>query len=213
MDASRARRILIISLLFVAFSLHDKYKEEILIQSIFRDINSTKVSAQPARNSSLSLEALITPIHQNFQLPGNEPFVLLHVGPHKTGTTSMQKFLYKAMTTNQLFIDMDFIRIPTFDDMPGAFGAEGGYMLNLAHCCIRKWRKDGGQMNLAMCNRFRKHFKPFVAKSYNQSKNLVIIAEDFDRTTLDFERIRWYLKPYTRCVLGVYLNMEKKFES
>ncbi|KAL7468822.1 hypothetical protein ACHAXS_009061 [Conticribra weissflogii] len=49
-----------------------------------------------------------------------------------------------------------------------------------------------------MCNRIRKTFPPFLEKSYNASQNVIIVAEDLDRPTVDFNRIRYYLKPYTR---------------
>ena len=92
-----------------------------------------------------------------------EPYVLLHVGPHKTGTTSIQKFLYNSLRNNATYLEDDKFAIPTFDDLPGIFGHEGP-MLNFAHCMLENYAHDGGQMNIAFCNRLRKAFPPFLQK-------------------------------------------------
>ena len=48
-----------------------------------------------------------------------EPYVMLHVGPHKTGTTAIQSFIYQALYKNETFLGDDNWSIPTWDDMPG----------------------------------------------------------------------------------------------
>ncbi|KAL7535552.1 hypothetical protein ACHAXR_008534 [Thalassiosira sp. AJA248-18] len=136
----------------------------------------------------------------------NEPYVLLHAGPHKTGefsdcvtgTTSIQSFLYRnSLWRNATYLREDKLGIPTEDDLPGIFGNIGP-MLNFAHCMIKELRKDGGQMNSAYCNRLRFAFPPFLQKQYNQSNHVLIVAEDLDRLAIDMSRIQYYLKPYRR---------------
>ena len=128
----------------------------------------------------------------------NEPYVLMHAGPHKTGTTTIQSFLYRtALWRNASYLQQDKFAIPTFLELPGAFG-DIGCMLNFAHCMIRGFAKEGGQMNVAMCNRLRKTFPPFLRKHYNQSQHVLLVAEDLDRMTIDHTRMQFYLKPYRR---------------
>lgn len=75
----------------------------------------------------------------------------------------------------------------------GEFGKEGAG-LNFAHCQIRNYVKDGGQMNTHRCNMIRLHHLPkFVGKSYNASRNILIVAEDLDRRTVDYQRMQYYL--------------------
>mmetsp|Transcript_7788 Transcript_7788/g.16786 ORF Transcript_7788/g.16786 Transcript_7788/m.16786 type:complete len:470 (-) Transcript_7788:27-1436(-) len=134
--------------------------------------------------------------NNNNQQQSNEPYVLLHIGPHKTGTTTLQNFLVSAHSKDLPFLKADNLVIPSEEDLPGTFHKMP--MLNFAHCMLKNYKKDGGQLNVGMCNRIRKTFPPFLEKSYNASKNVIIVAEDLDRPTVDFDRIRYYLKPYTR---------------
>mmetsp|Transcript_6000 Transcript_6000/g.10353 ORF Transcript_6000/g.10353 Transcript_6000/m.10353 type:complete len:525 (+) Transcript_6000:131-1705(+) len=128
----------------------------------------------------------------------SEPYVLLHAGPHKTGTTSIQSFLYHSLWKNATFLDEDNFAIPTFDELPGRFG-EIGPMLNFAHCMIANLVRDGGQMNMAMCNKLRfGTFPHFLEKHHNQSHHVLIVAEDLDRVTIDHKRMLYYLRPYRR---------------
>ena len=129
-----------------------------------------------------------------------EPYVLLHAGPHKTGTTSIQSFLYTSLFNNATYLQQDKFAIPTFDDLPGIFGGDGP-MLNFAHCMLKDFAKDGGQMNVGMCNKLRgdkSPFPKFLQKHYNQSHHVLLVAEDLDRLTIDHGRIQYYLQPYRR---------------
>ncbi|KAL9183426.1 hypothetical protein ACHAXT_004282 [Thalassiosira profunda] len=127
----------------------------------------------------------------------NEPYVLIHAGPHKTGTTLIQSFLYHSLWKEEPFLQEDKFAIPTFEDLPGVFG-DTGPMLNYAHCMISGYVKEGGQMNVAFCNRLRKAFPPFLQTIYNASQHTFIIAEDLDRLTIDHGRMQYYLRPYRR---------------
>ena len=129
-----------------------------------------------------------------------EPYVLLHAGPHKTGTTSIQSFLYTSLFNNATYLQQDKFAIPTFDDLPGIFGGDGP-MLNFAHCMLKDFAKDGGQMNVGMCNKLRgdkSPFPKFLKKHCNQSHHVLLVAEDLDRLTIDHGRIQYYLQPYRR---------------
>ena len=155
-----------------------------------------------------------------------EPYVLLHAGPHKTGTTSIQNFLYNSLSKNAAYLYDDMFAVPTFKDLPGAFGVDG-VMLNFAHCMLSNFAKDGGQMNVSstelsslflvnldihklhsslplqvgMCNKLRgpkSPFPRFLERNFNKSHHVLLVAEDLDRLTIDHGRIQYYLRPYRR---------------
>ncbi|KAL7545379.1 hypothetical protein ACHAWF_008727 [Thalassiosira exigua] len=113
------------------------------------------------------------------------------------GTTAIQSFLYDSLWKNATFLQEDNFGIPTFDDLPGIFGGEGP-MLNFSHCMIADFVKGGGQMNVGMCNKLRTAFPPFLERNYNQSRSVLIVAEDLDRATIDHTRMQYYLRPYRR---------------
>ena len=71
-------------------------------------------------------------------------------------------------------------------------------MLNLAHCMLQDLIKDGGQMNQGKCNELRKGIEPFLKETYENKQNVLIVAEDFDRVKIDFARLHFYVKPYSR---------------
>lgn len=54
-----------------------------------------------------------------------------------------------------------------------------------------------------MCHRMRMAFPSFVVDAYNKSQNILIVAEDFDKTTIDFNRLRFYLQPYKKVKVSV----------
>ena len=144
-----------------------------------------------------------------------EPIVVLHAGPHKTGTTSLQDFIYKSPptsshnnkhTSNTTFLQQDQIQIPTYDELPGPYHEYTSF--NFAHCMISKYKRGGGDLNQDMCNRIRGVFPKFLEKAYNNSQNVLLVAEDMDRATIDHTRIRFYLKPYKRVrVVAVYRRL------
>ncbi|KAL7517672.1 hypothetical protein ACHAWX_002579 [Stephanocyclus meneghinianus] len=138
-----------------------------------------------------------------------EPYVLLHVGPHKTGTTSIQSFVFESIYNNRTFFDEDNFAIPKYDDMPGRFVEEGTW-LNFAHCMIHNYRKDGGDMNQDGCNGVRAVLPAFMQKNYDAKRNVLIVAEDLDRKTIDHQRIQYYLRPYKRIkVVATYRRLHQ----
>ncbi|KAL3781766.1 hypothetical protein ACHAWO_002112 [Cyclotella atomus] len=133
----------------------------------------------------------------------NEPYVLLHVGPHKTGTTSIQEFLYNSLESNSTsYLDEDNFAIPTYTQLPGWFKGHGA-MLNFAHCMIKNYRGDGGRVSAGKCNELRQIFPKFLREAYNQSKNVLIVAEDLDRLEIDYVRTLYWLQPYRRIRVAV----------
>ncbi len=77
----------------------------------------------------------------NNQQQSKEPYVLLHIGPHKTGTTTLQNFLVSAHSKELPFLKADNLVIPSEEDLPGTFHKMP--MLNFAHCMLKNYKKDG----------------------------------------------------------------------
>ncbi|KAL3799457.1 hypothetical protein HJC23_013912 [Cyclotella cryptica] len=142
-------------------------------------------------------------------LEGGEPYVLLHVGPHKTGTTSIQNFIFESIYYNKTFFEEDNFAIPQYQDMPGRFDKEGTW-LNFAHCMLHNYNKDGGRMHQQACNGVRAVLPSFMQKSYNAKRNVLIVAEDLDRKTIDHQRLQYYLRPYKRIkVIASYRRLHE----
>ncbi|EJK66302.1 hypothetical protein THAOC_12786 [Thalassiosira oceanica] len=119
----------------------------------------------------------------------DEPAVHLHIGPHKTGTTALQAFIYDTLHANETLFLEDNIRVPKYEELPGTFAKEG-VGLNLAHCCIIGYKGEGGgQMNCPMCSRMRDEFPLFMIDAWQKGQDVLIAAEDFDRKEIDFERL------------------------
>ena len=67
-----------------------------------------------ARESLMKDSSCIVPtIHHKVYTEENEPSIILHVGPHKTGTTALQSFIYELAKSNNTIFLKDNIRIPT----------------------------------------------------------------------------------------------------
>lgn len=128
----------------------------------------------------------------------DEPAVILHIGPHKTGTTALQAFMYDLIYTDPNIFIRDGVRVPSFDELPGLYGKEG-VGLNLAHCSLRYYMDSGGQMNIGMCSGMRDKFPKFMVDAYRRRQDVVIVAEDFDKfDDLNMDRLRFFLRPYVR---------------
>lgn len=66
-------------------------------------------------------------------------------------------------------------------------------------------------MNIAMCNKVRfGKFPIFLQKNFNQSHNVLLVAEDLDRVKIDYKRIQYYLQPYRR--FRVLVNYRRMHE-
>lgn len=123
-----------------------------------------------------------------------EPYAIIHVGPHKTGTTTMQRVL--SLRATQTYLDRDGIRVPNMTDLPGSYTENAP--MNFAHCCIAAWKKDGGEMNWGQCFKVWTAFKPFVNEAYEKRNSIIVVGEDMDRRNIDIERMKWQLQPYKK---------------
>lgn len=167
-----------------------------------------KMSKAEARNSPELLRTCKTPpLPRKVHAEEDEPSIIIHAGPHKTGTTALQAFIYDLAYTNETLFTFDNIRIPTYEELPGVYAKEG-VMLNLAHCALKRFKRSGGNMNKGMCARMRAEFPKFMIDAYNKSQDVLFVAEDFDRDKIDYDRLRFYLQPYKKIkVVSMYRRM------
>lgn len=181
------------------FCPHCGFSDDILCNKrVEYMVQKYKTSEEEAMKSEDILTRCKTPrIGHKVYAKEDEPSVILHAGPHKTGTTALQAFIYDLIYVNATIFPRDNLRIPSYDELPGVFAKEG-VGLNLPHCSIDGFKNNGGGMNAGMCARMRLAFPRFVQDAYNKSENVLIVAEDFDRVEIDFNRLRFYLQPYKK---------------
>lgn len=162
---------------------------------------------ESAATASL-LEKCTTPITlHNASTEDDEPSIILHVGPHKTGTTALQSLIYDMVESNNTSLEIDNLRIPLLHELPG-FYTKIAVSLNLAQCSINGYRKGGGQMSIDGCSRMNETFPKFVADAYNKSQNILVVAEDFDLPDIDFNRLGFFLQPYKKIkVISMYRRL------
>eukprot|EP00984_Skeletonema_dohrnii_P032031 scaffold25418_cov131-Skeletonema_dohrnii-CCMP3373.AAC.8 len=162
---------------------------------------------ETAAKASLIDKCATPPIPHNVHAEDDEPSIILHVGPHKTGTTALQSFIYDLVKVNNNIFLEDNLRIPLEHELPGCFHREG-VGLNLPHCSINRFKRDGGQMSNSMCGSMREAFPKFVADAYNKSQNILVVAEDFDRSLINFNRLHFLLQPYKKIkVVSTYRRL------
>ena len=104
------------------------------------------------------------------------PQVILHVGPHKTATTSLQSFIKEPQAIETLA--KDNVSMPGLKAFPGTNRnfPEFNYVT-----CIKRGMKEGSfcrtELLPAMSN--------YLNQTYTKSKDVLIVAEDFDRPEID----------------------------
>lgn len=178
-------------------------EEALCIERVHYMMGRYKIKEEIAKKNQLVLSKCVSPwMPHNIYAEEDEPSVILHVGPHKTGTTALQAFIYDMLFVNATMFTEDNLRIPTYDELPGVFGKEG-VGLNLPHCMLDKYKASGGGLLSSMCHRMRVAFPKFMFDAYNKSQNVLIVAEDFDRAEIDYHRLRFYLRPYKKVKIVV----------
>jgi hypothetical protein len=127
--------------------------------------------------------------------PRFQPKIRLHVGPHKTGTTTLQRYT----SDHREDLLRDGIWIPKLKGVPKPNFA-------FAHCFVGGYRAAGGDYGAKYCNtklfpRLQEQLLAFSSENTTTTStslpDILIIAEDFDRPTIRIPRIRQQFKSYT----------------
>ena len=136
-------------------------------------ISAYKMTEEEAKSTDdIRYRCRVPPIIHVDYSEEEEPFLLFHAGPHKTGTTALQAFIYDLIYKNDTIFPRDNFRIPSYDELPGVFGKEG-VGLNLPHCSIKDYRAGGGNMNVG----------EVLCLSYHMN---ILIPSYCDLTFIDF---------------------------
>ncbi len=171
MRLSRRKRVVTVALLFAVVSVFHSRRQAFLINSFlgpdFEHTQEVNIQAVISSGSSqmrtvrdkfemqetIDRHRNMNEVEQgsenkisyendnNNQQQSKEPYVLLHIGPHKTGTTTLQNFLVSAHSKELPFLKADNLVIPSEEDLPGTFHKMP--MLNFAHCMLKNYKKDG----------------------------------------------------------------------
>lgn len=134
------------------------------------------------------------------------PFAIVHVGPHKTASTTIQALL--GSLTNALTKDNYYI--PQRKHLPGKGkymnGPEArlGHHNNLAICL----------QNLSGCDQsLWPAFINFTQDMAKQQKNIVISAEGLSEITTDIQKLSKLLTPFRVKIVVVYRHFHEKIVS
>ena len=110
------------------------------------------------------------------------PRVILGIGPHKTGTSTIQALLKDPQMVKLLALDN--VSVPTLEHLPGMNKDYPEF--NWAACVI----KSG-------CNRHTlPTFAKYVNQTYHQGRDILLVAEDMDRDEVRFKVLRQSFLPY-----------------
>lgn len=139
------------------------------------------------------------------------PRVILHVGPHKTGTSTIQQLTRTRRV--QEFLEMDSVSVPSYSDIPGRY--ENIPDFNFAHCMLSKYHHDNGGMGPKFCTtRTIPALKRYLKTKFEQGQDVLIVAEDLSREKIDVQRIQESLRPYNDVVVvTVYRRLADWFPS
>lgn len=123
-----------------------------------------------------------------FGVKNASPKVILHIGPHKTGTSSLQQFL-KIPSVREV-LSTDNVSMPTLQDLPG--GNKKMPVFNFAGCMA-------GFTGAKVCRqKTLPAFARYTNRTFHQGKDILIVAEDMDRIgDLKLDLLRRVVLPYT----------------
>ena len=149
--------------------------------------NTSDISEQNEQASTIveqNSQQTSTIVEQN-QQTSNGPRAILHIGPHKTGTTTLQHFIKEAHAVRTMA--RDNVSVPLLDAMPGS---DRRPEFNFVHCVLRPNTKHCRSNLFPALSRY-------VNKTYSAGKDILVVAEDFDRDEIECKVIQESLLPYT----------------
>lgn len=174
--------------------------------TITRTTNPLDTSSSRSSNSSSSRSSSSSSSSASWRPrieESTEPRVILHVGPHKTGTSSFQEFIF----SHHDYLFSDKLVFPRGDEkLRGRFRNFENH-LNFAHCMIKRYTVDNGNIARKQCKgSILPHLNVYLNQTYHQGKDILLSAEDLDRSEIDYDRIRSSLKPYKQ----IYIVMQHR---
>ncbi len=172
---------------------------------------STNLLKAPVGNESLVLneeeeEKLVVSVETSESESENErtndsKFCVIHAGPHKTGSSSLQVFMMQSKGIKDA-LSKDNYKIPTFRQGPFAIDEttppENYNPKNhavLAHCLLQNTIYN------IFCppdiaNETMDDFESFVTDASSDGSNILLSSEAFDRSVTDIKKLVSYLEPH-----------------
>jgi len=184
----------------------------ILGRNLIVEIRTGKplVVSQPAQSSSSSSSPFdvvpkgASPKDVAANVPtGTGPRVILHIGPHKTATSTVQEYIKRSHVIQ--WLGADNVSMPTFEDLPGRERRLPEF--NFASC-VAHFGGCHGKTTLPK-------FSEYSNRTFHENKDILLVAEDLDRLeTLDFDLLKKALLPYTNIqVVIVYRRLPDWYRS
>ena len=124
----------------------------------------------------------------------DDKICVMHVGPHKTGTTFLQDFLIKPVAKDAL--KRDNYKGPSF---PGIVRRNLSDLVN----CFRPDRNEYCPTETFRSN-MKKNFASFVSDAAIGGSNIIFSSEEFDRSFLNITKFMSYLVPEYKIHIVVY---------
>ena len=116
------------------------------------------------------------------------PRAVLHVGPHKVGSTSLQNTLYGGRGA------LSHDNVTVFPHMfPGGKWTGAKACASVAACFASEERITKLRLN---CSKVLFHFETFLHKAKTEGRGVVLSSEAFDRDEVDIQRLATTLRGF-----------------
>ena len=130
---------------------------------------------------------------------GRKPLAVIHVGPHKTSTTSLQQSIVDYYKKG--ILPSDNFTIPLPPNMKGSMWKKASW---IAHCFHPK--PDSGWYGCDSNNRNKtmEYFSSFLSNASKTNSNILISAEDFTRVGVNMTLLQEYFIDFEVKVVVFY---------
>ena len=129
---------------------------------------------------------------------------VIHAGPHKTGSTSLQQFIIMTPSVDEAF-KKDNYEVPNF---PYDYGKFGPIMTKNHALIVNCLRPETAKINSCQTETSRKftfnYFQEFVNDAERNGSNIVLSNEAFDQPDMNITKLTSFLEPQYKTHVVVY---------
>ncbi len=134
----------------------------------------------------------------------NKKNCVIHVGPHKTGSSTLQKFIYSKDMKHVTSLKEDNYRLPVTPVKIGRFKT----VAPLAHCFFTQQAEGLTRPDRCPPGDLRdnilEYFRSFVSDAARDGSNILLSAEAFDDPYLNITELTNYLVPHYNIHVVIY---------
>lgn len=199
---------LLLTLVSIIVILKDKSLLNSVVTGTSTDIKDTIPAQHETDTGKLSMEHKSNIDYtraMNSSDNGNRTMhAVIHVGPHKTGSSSLQQYLYNSAKVNLTQADRDRGEtdiLTVLDNYihPVVPCAQVWYLKT--SCLAGSFHKGSRSSN----SKFMMNWlEQFVAHSSKAGSNIIMSSEEFDRPTINVTKIAEYFVPYQVHIVVAY---------